>query len=299
MPFRPLLAKLRSLYWVRFTMEIVRRFNDDQCAVLAGYISYASMLAAFPFLIFAMALAGSIIGQTYSEEAFTVLFDAVPEHVALTLEPVLREVIGEHRGGVLTVSALGAIYGASNGVEAIRIGLDRAYDVEMRRNFLVNRLISIGFVFIGIFVFSTLALLIIFAPLAISMVEQLTTFDVPAEADLARYLIGAVLLYMTLWSMHRILPDRSNEGMIFWPGVLISMVLWVLAATALSIYVANTPSYTITYGALAGVVVTLLFFYLTGVAIIFGAQVNAVVNFGVPPLTPPIPEPRPDQDRGS
>ena len=298
MPFRPLLAKLRSLYWVRFTMEILRRFNDDQCAVLAGYISYASMLAAFPFLIFAMALAGSIIGQTYSEEAFTVLFDAVPEHVALTLEPVLREVIGEHRGGVLTISALGAIYGASNGVEAIRIGLDRAYDVEMRRNFLINRLISIGFVFIGIFVFSALALLIIFAPLAISMVEQLTTIDVPAEADLARYLIGAVLLYMTLWSMHRILPDRSNEGMIFWPGVLISMVLWVLAATALSIYVANTPSYTITYGALAGVVVTLLFFYLTGVAIIFGAQVNAVVNFGVPPDTPPMPEPRPDQDRG-
>lgn len=298
MPYRPFLAKLRSLYWVRFTMEILRRFNDDQCAVLAGYISYASMLAAFPFLIFAMALAGSIIGQTYSEEAFTVLFDAVPEHVALTLEPVLREVIGEHRGGVLTISALGAIYGASNGVEAIRIGLDRAYDVEMRRNFLVNRLISIGFVFIGIFVFSALALLIIFAPLAITMVEQLTTIDVPAEADLARYLIGAALLYMTLWSMHRILPDRSNEGMIFWPGVLISMVLWVLAATALSIYVANTPSYTITYGALAGVVVTLLFFYLTGVAIIFGAQVNAVVNFGVPPDTPPMPEPRPDQDRG-
>ena len=81
---------LNGFYAFRFTAEVIRRFNQDQAAVLAGYISYASMLAAFPFLIFAMTLAGTIIGRTYSNEAFTALFDAVPGHVALTLEPVLR-----------------------------------------------------------------------------------------------------------------------------------------------------------------------------------------------------------------
>ena len=286
---------LNRYYSFRFVAEVVRRFNQDQAAVLAGYISYASMLAAFPFLIFAMTLAGSIIGRTYSNEAFTALFDAVPGHVALTLEPVLREVIGEHRGGVLTVSALGAIYGASNGVEAIRIGLDRAYDVTVSRGFLINRLISIAFVFIGFSVFGALAVLIIFAPLTISLVEQLTPIDIPAEADIARYLVGATLLYGTIWLMHKVLPDKSMRGMTVWPGVLVSMVIWVLAATALSIYLAFSPTYAVTYGALAGVIVTLLFFYLTGIAIILGGQVNAVVNYGIAPRKTPVPTPRPDK----
>ena len=69
-----------------------------------------------------------------------------------------------------------------------------------------------------------------------------------------------------------------------WPGILFSMVLWVLLATAMSVYVSNSPNYALTYGALAGVVVTLLFFFLTGVSIILGGEVNAVVNFGVPPI---------------
>ncbi|MEL7468415.1 MAG: YihY/virulence factor BrkB family protein [Pseudomonadota bacterium] len=277
-----MLQKIRQLLWIRFIIETLRRFNDDQSAVLAGYISYASMLAAFPFLIFCMTLAGSIIGESYSTEAFDTLFEAVPEHVALTLEPVLREVIGQHRGGLLTIAAVGTIYGASNGVEAIRIGLDRAYDVEMRRGFVINRLISIAFVFIGFAVFGCLAVLIIFAPLAFTLIEAWTPVDIPAEADIARYLVGAGLLYGTIWLMHRVLPDRSMKGMVLWPGVLVSMVIWVLAATALSIYLAYSPTYAVTYGALAGVIVTLLFFYLTGTAIILGAQVNAVMNFGVP-----------------
>ena len=68
------------------------------------------------------------------------------------------------------------------------------------------------------------------------------------------------------------------RGLNLWPGILASVVIWGAAATGLSIYLAFAPSYTVTYGTLAGVIVTLLFFYLTGVALIFGAEVNAVVN---------------------
>lgn len=266
----------------RITAEIVRRFNEDQGSVLAGYIAYAAMLSGFPFLIFTITLAGQIIGQGYSNQAVAWLFDAVPVHVAQTLEPVLKEVISTDRGGVLTLALLGTIYGASNGVEALRIGLDRAYDVETPRNFFFNRLVSVGFVFIGFVIFGTLAVLIIFAPLAFRLVEDLTYIDVPASADVARYSVGALLLYYMFWLMHRILPARNMRGMLIWPGIMTSMVLWVLLATALSIYLAYSPTYAVTYGALAGVIVTLLFFYLTGMAIILGAQVNAVVNFGLP-----------------
>ena len=148
----------------------------------------------------------------------------------------------------------------------------------------MNRLVSIGIVLTGFVVFAALALLIIFAPLAFKTVEYVTGYKIPLIADVVRYMIGAGLLYGTLWLMHRTLPARPMGWKKLWPGILTSMLIWGLLATAMSIYVALTPTYTVTYGALSGVIVTLLFFYLTGVAIIFGAEVNATLNFGLPPL---------------
>ena len=281
---KPLIRRIKRIYAVRFLMETVRRFNKDQGAVLAGYIAYASMLSVFPFLIFGFSLAGLLIGDAESERALTWLFDTVPEHVAKTLEPVLLEVIGGGRRGIVTVSAIGTIYAASNGVQAIRIGLDRAYDIETPRNFVLNRLVSIGIVLIGFVVFGALALLIIFAPLVFQIAETWSGYQIPRVADLVRYLIGAAVLYGTLWLMHRTLPARPMGWKRLWPGLLTSLVMWGLLGTAMSVYVANTPTYTLTYGTLAGVIVTLLFFYLTGVSIIFGAEVNATINFGLPPL---------------
>ena len=84
----PGLRRLRRTTAWRFVAETVRRFNEDQGAVLAGYIAYASMLAGLPFLIFTISLAGVLIGDQYSQQAVDALFEAVPDHVARTLGPV-------------------------------------------------------------------------------------------------------------------------------------------------------------------------------------------------------------------
>ena len=145
-------------------------------------------------------------------------------------------------------------------------------------------------------VFGTLMLMIVFAPLILSVLQALTQFEIPEGVDTVRYLAGAALLYSFLWLIHLILPDRPMWKKTIWPGILVSMLLWGAMASLASFYVANSPNYTLTYGALTGVIVTLLFFYLTGVAIILGGEVNAVVNFGVPD---PDPEPEdPDAPKG-
>jgi membrane protein len=261
-----------------FLWTVVKRFNRNQGSVLSGHIAYSLMLAVVPFLIFATALTGFVVGQQGAEMALAALFKGVPEHVALTLEPVLLEVIGQRHGGILTLSALGAIWAASNGVEAVRIGLDRAYDVDHKRHVGLSRLIAIGVVLTGFVIFTVLSALIIFAPLVFLLIEQWTEIDIPAEADIMRYLLGLTVLAGSLWTMHRVLPSRPMRGLRLWPGVAASVIIWSAAATGLSVYLAHAPSYAITYGTLAGVIVTLLFFYLTGAAIIFGAEVNAVVN---------------------
>lgn len=284
---RPRLPKVRwprlRIHWAlrapgAFLWAVIRRLGEHDGTVFAGHIAYSLMLAVFPFLIFAMALTGFVVGQQAAEIALDALFEGVPEHVTLTLKPVLFEVIGQRRGGILTVSALVAVWAASNGFEAIRLGLDRAYGVPRARHMAVSRLIAVAFVLGGFVVFMLLAALIVFAPLAFLLIERWAEIEIPRQADLVRYAVGLAVLSGSLWLMHRVLPSRRTRGLKLWPGVAASVVIWSLAATGLSVYLAFAPGYTVTYGALAGVIVTLLFFYLTGLALIFGAEVNAVVN---------------------
>ena len=160
----------------------------------------------------------------------------------------------------------------------MRLGLDQAYDVDASRHIALNRLLSIVIVLVGFAIFTLLAFLIVFAPLAFVLVQRLTNIQIPVTADILRYVLGIGVLYLALWAMHRLLPSRSMRGLTLWPGVLFSVLIWSMAATAMSVYLAYAPSYTVTYGTLAGVIVTLLFFYMTGLALIFGAEVNAVIN---------------------
>ncbi|MEM7669349.1 MAG: YihY/virulence factor BrkB family protein [Pseudomonadota bacterium] len=261
-----------------FVFSVLRRFTQDQGTVLAGYMAYAAMLAGMPFLIFATAMTGILIGPSYGDEATRALFAAVPGHVAETIKPVFDQVMGQRRGDIALVSLLGTIWAASNGVEAIRVGLDRAYDIRNPRGWVARRLIAIGFVVVGFVTFSLLAVLIIFAPLMFVIAESYMGLETPDTAGTIRWTAGAVVLIVFFWLMHRILPSRDMRGMRVMPGILTSVVIWGTIASALSTYLKYAPSYQVTYGTLAGVIVTLLFFYLTGISIIFGGEVNAEVN---------------------
>ena len=268
---------LRNTAWP-FTVAVVNRYIEDEGWVLSGHLAFSGMLALIPFLIFATALTGYVIGVEGGQAVLEALFAAVPDYVARTLEPVIHEVAGQRRGGLLTISALGAIWAASNGVEALRVGFDRAYDVEAYRHIAFSRLIAIGIVIVGYVIFVILSVLFILAPIVFALLEAWTRTDIPFEADLLRYGIGFAVLSLSLWAMHWILPSRRMRGLKLWPGILASVLTWILAATVFSAYLSYAPSYTLTYGTLAGVIVTLLFMYVTGAIIILGAEINAIVN---------------------
>lgn len=262
----------------RFVAAVASRYSSHEGSVLAGNIAFSVMLSLLPFLIFATALAGFFVGPEGTTAALDAMFEALPEHVALTLKPVVLEVIGQRRGGVLTIAALGSIWAASNGVEAVRVALDRAYEGDIRRHFTLNRVFAIWIVIAAFLTFILLGALIVFAPLAFRLVESETGVVIPVAADVVRYVISAAVLAAFLWKVHRVLPSRRMRGMRLWPGIAATVIVMVLAGAAFSQYLAFAPSYTVTYGTMGGVIVTLLFFYMAGVALILGAEVNAVVN---------------------
>lgn len=262
----------------RVLWEAVDRFNRNDGSAMAGFIAFSGLLSVFPFLIFAATLTGILVGDGQSARVIDALFDIAPEHVARTLEPVVSEVLGKRSQEVLTLSAVFAIWVASNAVEAFRIAFDRAYAVADPRGFLRNRAMAIVVVFIGAIVAALLGLSILLSPLLLRIASEIGKVPIPAAAAYTTYFFGILVFVGFVLMMHRMLPARSISPGRLWPGVLVTTVLWMLAASAFSAYLGATPTYTVIYGTLAGVIVTLMFFYLTGAVIIFGAEVNAAMH---------------------
>ena len=245
---------------------------------MAGYIAFSSLLAIFPFLIFAAALVGLFLGPEQNELAVETLFRVAPEHIAQTLEPVLHEVLIDRGQGVLTLSILMAIFLASNAVDAFRVAFDRAYDTGKSHGYFRRRLTSIAFVFLGAVVSVIVAVSIIFTPLLFQLAEKWLDISLPASMAALVFILGIAVFLLFLTIFHRVLPSQSMKNERIWPGILVSVFLWLFGALGFSVYLSLTPTYAVTYGTLTGVIVLAMFFYLTGVAIIFGAEVNAVLK---------------------
>lgn len=257
----------------RILSRAVRRFIDHDGSALAGFIAFSLLLALFPFVIVAVMLASLIIGAGESVAAVRAMVELLPEDLTGTIEPVLLQVIRVDRGSVLTVSAAVALWSASTGIEAFRTAFDRAYDVTDRRPWWKNRLQSIGIVFLGVVTFLIVSLAILLGPLLVGLAERRLDIVVPGFVTGLRYAIGLGAFIGFLYVLHRMLPPRPPAAL--WPGMLATTLLFMAAATGFSLYLAFAPGYAVTYGAMAGVVVMMLFFYLTGLVIILGAEINA------------------------
>ncbi|MGM0585184.1 MAG: YihY/virulence factor BrkB family protein, partial [Pseudomonadota bacterium] len=206
-----------------------------------------------------------------------LVFEVAPAEVASQVQPVLEEALGRERPGLLTFSGLAAIWFSSNGVEAFRNAFDRAYEPARTRNYVLARAIGVLFVILGGAVSLLMGLLVVLAPALIALLQDLFAISVPWGLGLLRYLLALGAFAVFLWLMHRILPSRRPGGRL-WPGILTTIALWTVAASGFSIYLANFGRFSVTYGSLAGVIVTLLFFYISGLIIIYGAEVNAALG---------------------
>ncbi len=274
---------IANVYWGRvkalwrIASSAYARFSRDDGDAMSGYIAYSAFLSIFPFAIFATALAGAFLEPGSSTSLTSALFDLAPPHVAQTLMPVIESVTSGRGDTLITLSAVGALWVASNAVEAIRVAFDRAYGVRKPRGYLLRRAVALGFVVLAAITFGLLGFLIIGAPLMLILMEDFLGVRVPIGVGVLRYGFGLAIFAVFLFQLNLLLPSRRPPRRRLWPGIIVSMILWTLGATAFSVYLAFAPSYSVTYGTFAGVIVTLLFFYLTGAAILLGAQVNATL----------------------
>lgn len=247
---------------------------------IASHVALTSLMALFPFLIFLTAIAAFFDLSALSATVVALLFDSVPQRIAGPIANEVKRVLLVPRGDILTIGVALALWFASSGVEAMRIGLNRAYGTVETRNFLWLRLESIGFVLVGTLVSLTIAFLLVLAPIAWSAIIEL----LPAAREfgwsltLLRYAVTLVIAGGGLIVAHLWLPCGKRRIAEILPGIGLTLAAWIAGAEGFSIYLANFGNYASTYAGLAGVMTAIVFLYLMAVILLYGATVNAALK---------------------
>lgn len=274
-------ALSRVAHCGRAFLSAVHHLFFEDGLVVAGYVAFAALFALFPFLIVLLSIAG-ILGQSEAAQASIELgLELVPPEVAAVLRPVIAEILGGAPRGLLGLGIVVSLWFASSGMEAVRHVLDRAYGCPEPAHFLWARMQSLLLVVLVALAILIAMLALVGVPLAGRIAAWLGEHELFAR-DLwfwARYGLGLGLLFALTTTLHLVLPTVSLRLREVLPGTLLSVALWAIAAELYSAYLASLPtSYSLTYGSLAGIIVTLLFFYISAAIFILGAQFNGALR---------------------
>ena len=261
--------------------DAFRRFIADDGWAIASHIALSTLMAMFPFLIVVAALAGFFFGsQELADEAARLLLEAWPKQVAAPIALDITGVMTSTRGDVLTVGVVLALYFASSGVESLRIGLNRAYDIKEMRSWWVLRIESIVYVLVGAVAILAFSFLVVFAPLIISKlihyVPALEQFG--NTITLARYAVAASVLVMALTIVHLWLPAGRRSFVQITPGIIATLLLWLISGAVFGRYLADYAfAYVSMYAGLASAMVALVFLYICASIFIYGGELNSAI----------------------
>jgi membrane protein len=252
--------------------DALGHFNADDGWAMASHVALSALMALFPFLIFVAAFAGTLGESSLANRVAELVFAAWPAEVAGPIAAEVRRVLVPIHGNLLTLSAVFALYLASNGVEAARTALNRAYRVVDRRSIIWRRVQSLAFVLIGTIAFLLLAGFGVLTA-AMAALEPYAPLVAVVGA-----IVTSVLIIGGLVGAHVWLPAGRPHWYQLWPGILATLVTWLVSGWAFAIYLRTFANYAATYAGLAGVVIAIFFLYVVAVLMIFGAEFNAALG---------------------
>jgi membrane protein len=277
-------------YVYRVSMQAFDKFLIDDGWAIASHIALSALMALFPFLIVITALAGFFGSAELADQAAELLLDTWPDRVSAAIAGEIHNVLTGAQGGVLTVGLVLAIYFASNGVESLRVGLNRAYGVAETRSWYWLRLESIGYTLLAAVVLLSLAFLIVLAPLLIATARRFFPIEMGDNEtfiNISRLGLAILSLIVALFIVHKWLPaGRRRLGDII-PGIALTIVGSLASGILFGRYLEKFASnYVTTYAGLASVIIALVFLYFIASIFVYGGEFNAAI------MTTRLPAPR-------
>ena len=270
---------LRTVFYV--FLDAFYTFLADDGWAIASHIALSTLMALFPFLIVLTSLAGFFGSKELADQAAALLLQTWPKQVAGTISGQIKDVLTTTRTDALTVGAVLAVYFASNGVEALRVALNRAYAVVETRRWYWLRLESIGYTLVAAVTSLAMAFLIVLGPLIIEAVRRYLPLAVEANErflHVSRYSITIGALIIALFILHAWLPAGRRSFLQILPGIVFTMIASLISGIAFGQYLARfADRYVTMYAGLASVVIALVFLYFIAAIFVYGGELNAAI----------------------
>lgn len=256
-------------------------FLADDGWAIASHIALSALMALFPFLIVITSLAGFFGSKDLADRAAEMMLETWPSQVANALSGEIHNVLTQTSGGTLTVGVVLAIYFASNGVESLRVGLNRAYSVVEPRSWYWLRLESIGYTMVAAVMSLAMAFLIVLGPLILATARRYIPLRVEPNENLftvLRFGLTIVALIAALVIVHKWLPAGTRKMREIMPGIVVTMVASLVSGIVFGKYLERFASnYVTTYAGLASVMIALVFLYFIAAIFVYGGELNASI----------------------
>lgn len=264
----------RDVPWKKFAKDLKNEWKRDRVGDVAGSVTYFGILAIFPFLLFLVSLAGFFLNPQIVTRLVDELSTVAPPEVTQIIGGRLKELATGASPGLLTFGVLGALWAASGGMVALMRAFNIAYGVEEGRPFWKTRGIALAMVLVtAVLVLAASGIAIVAAPVASAIGGPLGT------AVLWLRMPVAALLMMFVWALlYWALPDVEQKFKFITPGSVVGVLGWALASWGFSLYVKNFSNYAGTYGALGGIIVMLLWVWISSQMLLLGAEINSLLE---------------------
>ncbi|MFE5320494.1 YihY/virulence factor BrkB family protein [Paenibacillus sp. NPDC056579] len=265
--------------WTTLIHNLACRFQDDDVPALAAQLTYYLVLSFFPFLIFLVALLS--FTDFSADEALERLSLILPDMSNKTLSDVFHEIEETRSSSLVSIGLIATLWSASNGINAVIKGINKAYDQEEDRPFWKVRLFSLGTTIV-----LAAAILLSFVMLVFGrkIGEWLYhTARLPGDFSniwaWAQYTVPLAVIWTMFCLIYSFLPNVRLRFREVIPGAVFATVGWIAASLLFSFYVNHFDSYTKTYGSIGGIIVLLIWLYLSSMIILLGGELNAALHF--------------------
>jgi membrane protein len=271
------------LSWRELFTRTLRETREDDCLGLAAELAYYLVLALAPAVVFLLALT-SLFPSDLVQNILSAIRRFAPAEVEAIITSQIRQISSTQHGGILTFGIAMALWSSSAAMVAVTDALNRAYDIEEGRPWWRVRLTAIGLT-IALAVFVLLAFALVLAgPLLgnavatrLGLGSAFHTIWAIVAWPLALALVAVALAFVNYFA-----PDAEQDWEWVTPGAVAATLLWLIASLGFKIYVSQFADYNATYGSLGGVIVLLLWLYISSLAVLVGAEMNAEIEHASP-----------------
>lgn len=264
-----------------YRKELQTAFQKHDLTLLAAAQAYYYLLSVVPLLFICFAVIPYF--HIDPQDALDFIGSLLPGEIASIFEEQIVDIVAKPKGGLLTVGIVGALWTASNGVNAFIRSSNSAYDIEESRGFIRVRLTALILTISMIFAFILAILLPIAGTIFVNIVEDNFSaiansawFDIGFE--LIRISVTIIVLTLILFTLYRFAPAKRLPIRHLLPGAITATLLWQIITFLFSFYVSNFGNYSTTYGSLGGLIILMIWFFLTGLIFMLGIEINAIYH---------------------